>query len=135
MFELLVQIEEVALVLERGGSTTRRGFVFVTFKEFSSVDECTKKSFHSINDVQVHVPTCSYACVYMYVVVVVQVEVKRATPREDDGYGGGRGRGRGRGMRGGGGRGGWQPYGTASYGGYGGDGYGGGGNDTTPLLC
>ncbi|XP_064406533.1 heterogeneous nuclear ribonucleoprotein D-like-B [Halichondria panicea] len=97
------EIEEVAVVTDKDNPQKRRGFVFVTFKEFESVDQCTKKSFHSIDN--------------------SQVEVKRATPREDSGPF----RGGGRGMRGTPrGRGGWQPYGGA-YGGYSEEYYGGGG--------
>lgn len=98
------EIEEVALVTDKE-TRRRRGFVFVTFRDYESVDKCTEKSFH-------HIGTC-------------QVEVKRATPREDSGYSGPPGRGgRGRPMRGGVSRGRLQPYGNATvYGGYAEPGY------------
>ena len=48
----VLQIEEVALVKEKG-SDKRRGFIFVTFVHFEGVDECTKKAFHELGDGEV----------------------------------------------------------------------------------
>ena len=46
------QIEEVALVTEKG-SSRRRGFIFVTFLSEESVDKCTKQTFHVVQESQV----------------------------------------------------------------------------------
>lgn len=49
-----MQIEEVALVTDKG-SDRRRGFIFVTFVSEDSVDECTQKSFHNVENARVRV--------------------------------------------------------------------------------
>ena len=53
----VLQIEEVALVKEKG-SDKRRGFIFVTFVHFEGVDECTKKAFHELGDGEVWCSGC-----------------------------------------------------------------------------
>ena len=48
----LPQIEEVALVTTKG-TNQRRGFCFVTYISEDSVDKCTDKTFHSLDNHQV----------------------------------------------------------------------------------
>ena len=73
-FFLLEQIEEVALVTDKG-SDNRRGFVFVTYTSEAPVDKVTEKSFHKIDSatVRMECDVCSLKLLCVCVCVCVRL--------------------------------------------------------------
>ncbi|KAK6180883.1 hypothetical protein SNE40_008853 [Patella caerulea] len=112
-FDSYGDIEKIDLIIDKATGKVK-GFAFVTFKDYDSVDKCVLKKKHDLNG--------------------RQVEVKKALNKDASGRGGpmgGRGGGAGMGVMGGrgGNWGGSQGYGGGygqAQGGYGGGGYGGG---------
>ena len=80
----VVQLEEVALVYEKGG-TRRRGFVFVTFKSEDSVDRTCENDFHTVDGSKVAVSVCLSVFVYCFILLFPKVEVKKAVPKDSVG--------------------------------------------------
>ena len=62
--DIFAQIEEVALVTDKG-SSRRRGFIFVTYLTEDSVDKCTEIPFHVVGESRVRQRHMSVQSVYL----------------------------------------------------------------------